>query len=295
MEPDFACADVEFDRAPFTRGMTAYSSLLPLRGGPLACRIMQLAFARGAYVAGGLARTVLTPRGGAPSDAAYEAVKLYVKSFNGDVDLFFSDKRSLDAFWVDYSTDGVIRAAAPKLTTLPSGAAAEITLDEVRIQVVNKLLVPIEEQLRRFDIFNGMVAFNEAETVVPHGWAELEEQNLLHVLNWSSIFVIHRLAKWHHKQGYTGLSPRTAAEIGSVALDIIDALRKNPRPTAWGGQMTHNDVAKKLKRFLPYLSAEQLLLVSTIQPIDSYEGAFGILQRRAAQHDLNNKAEVVVT
>lgn len=285
---------VEFKPVEFADGMPQFASLVHMRGGALACRIMQIAFTHGAHVAGGFARVVLTPRPETPDPlgSLTVVVEEYMRR-NGDIDIFFPDAPALAAFWNDYEYDAVLRSAKLSRVTMPTGMAVEIALHGTRIQVITRFVGPIEEQLRRFDIYNGMVAFNDKGGLVPTEWMALEEHKLLHVTNWSSIFVIHRLAKWQHKQGYLGLTPKTASEIGTVALDIIQKLKDKPHKNPWGGELTHNDVAAKLKRFLPHLTAEQLLLISSIQPIDAYDGAFGILRRRAMRNDLNIVVEVV--
>lgn len=285
MQPSITDAsELTFEQVPFVNGVSPCTALLHMPNGALMCRIMQLAFTCGGYVAGGAARVILTPRESVSDH--WEEVTLAVTRYmgkNGDIDIFFPDATSLAEFWSAYENDGIINSAKLPKETMPTGSGIEITSQNTRIQVITRFLNPIEDQLRRFDIYNAMVAFNDKTSFIPTGWVELERSRLLHVTNWSSIFVIHRLAKWRWKQSYLGLSPKTAGEIGSVAMDIIQQLKEKPRPNPWGGTLTHSDIVNKLKRFLPHLTSDQLLLIATIQPIDSYEGAFGILRRRAMQ------------
>lgn len=248
-------------------------------GGETACRIMLLAFSHGAYVAGGMAKVMLNIH------KKEHIVDHYISSNNGDIDLFFQDQCALTAFWTDFNSDEVLMGAQIPIKMIPPGPgpwnATELVCNHIRIQVINRYVGPIIDQLNRFDIFNAMVAFNLDSFIIPVSWRELEEHRLLHVVNWSSIFVIHRLSKWKYKHNYMGLSPKTASEIGEVAMDIIQKLKVTPHLNPWGGTLDHRAIADKLKQFMPYMTNDQLLLLSSIEPTDAYDGAFGILQRRS--------------
>lgn len=205
----------------------------------------------------------------------------YRKFGKGDIDVFFEHQRQIDNFWRALQATGLKNNC--KLEASVSGAAQEISINNcVRLQVIERYKGPIEDQLRSFDIFNAMCAFNDKQLLFPEGWDALERELMLHVQNWTSPFIISRVTKWCYRHGYTKLSPKTATEIGDVAMNLIQSFKEKPYSPAWGGPpMTHETIIKKMKRFLPQLTNDQLLLMTSVYPLDAYQGPLDVLRKRA--------------
>lgn len=246
--------------------------------------MLEAAFRHGAYVAGGFAHVVA-------DDVAKRRVHEYLRVYEridrskqcwkggrGDIDIFFQSSDGLDAFYAE------IMANSAKYFTSSyepaSRSCVELDCDDVvSVQVITKYIGPIENVLADFDIYNAMVAFNDKELILPVGWKELNEQRVLHVANWTSPYVIHRINKWFNKHCYRDLSPATALELGTQALEIMNRLKKEPIEMPWG-KITADNVAHKLKRFLPRLTNDDLLMLLSVYPADVYNGAFTVLAHR---------------
>lgn len=256
-----------------------------------AVEVMKLAFSHGAYVAGGFARVALKDPS-ISSEHAYDRIVSYLQSSEsinrdrrhfhanrGDVDLFFPDDRSLKAFGVELNLTPSL-AVIPRHQEPPRACFDLDCDDRVIVQVICGYLAPIEQQLRSFDLYNAMVAFNDKESIIPTEWAFLEEERMIHVVNWTSPYVINRICKWFYKHGMRKMTPKTADEIGGKALEIVVALRKEPVKMPWG-TLTSGNVVNRLHQFLPMLTNEELIKLMALYPPSVYNGAFHILRKRA--------------
>jgi hypothetical protein len=264
--------------------------------------VLKLAFSQGGWVAGGFAR-IITKHHLMNGDSMFDALDgddvaddvtrhlqcdipcdtkdAMVKYRKGDIDLFFDHQRQLDNFWRALQATGL--RSSCKLEGSVTGAATEVSVNNrTRLQVIERYRGPIEDQLRSFDIFNAMCAFNDKVLLYPDGWSALEAERMLHVVNWTSPWVINRVAKWCNRHGYDRLSPKTASEIGDVAIDLIERFKEKPYQPEWGGMpLTHDKIIARMKRFLPQLTNDQLLLMTSVYPIDAYQGPLYVLRKRA--------------
>lgn len=195
----------------------------------------------------------------------------------GDVDVFFTTPHGLAEFraWAGKTIAG------PHLAT-SAGRAVEIHADNrIRVQAIERHVGPIEQVLRSFDMFNGMVAFNDREEVVPVGWEQLEHQSELHVVDWSSVLVISRIAKWFTRHEMKALTPESAALLAPRALEIAAALERSTVKTPLGA-LTPHDIATKFKQLLPHVpNANDLVLLSSLYSLDAYDGPLQQLARRS--------------
>lgn len=251
--------------------------------------VLQTAFDQGAYVCGGAARMVINS---ASSQEDIERLHMYVRpgpirnrgrfwrSDRGDVDLFFPSKPALTEFWRTINDHPRHQHVVERIRSI-SGSSVDMIVDSVIVSVIEGFVGPVEDVLNRFDIYNAMVAFNHQEIIVPEGWHALEDEKMLHVANWTTPYVIHRINKWFWKHGMKKLSPKTASELGEQALQIMSRLSKEPIVMPWG-TLTANSVVPKLKVLLPHLNNEELVKLVSIYPIDAYDGAFDILRRRGS-------------
>jgi hypothetical protein len=256
--------------------------------------ILKCAFASGGYVAGGFAHILCRGLFCDTHENKFDQIMNYLGTSrdidharpfsvagHGDIDVFFPDENSLLDFWRGYHT----LSHVGNVTNLPtiSGAAVELVVNKSqRIQIITKYLSPIEEQMRGFDIFNGMIAINDSECVIPEGWTELNRKGILHVVNWESPFTIKRITKWVRNHKISSFSPETAKELTNKSLELITKFKAQPLTSLNGlPPLTHFDIMKKLKSMLHMLSSDDLLLLTSVYPVDEYNGAFSHLRQRA--------------
>ena len=160
------------------------------------------ALSSGAYIAGGFARVVLLGK--------RVSTYLFGHGNRGDVDLFFSSREQ-----IEYVTH-VIRGASHRSF---GGNAREYSHvlpyqclkpyehyavgSSFTLQVVDKeaLILPIREQLERFDFVNVRCAFNYKEMLADDRITQLEADHLLQVSNSMSPYLSSRIIKYI-KKGY---------------------------------------------------------------------------------------------
>lgn len=283
---------IEFQRTP-SRVFDALGQVKPRIIGQQTATALRLAFKHGAYVAGGFARIIAVHELG--TETGDDRIRRYLgvgqsiernarlwKASKGDVDLFFPHLKALELFWADVALDPVLKGIP--IHPMKSNACVELDCDkDTVVQVITSRTAPIEMMLSGFDLYNAMVAFNGEEFIEPVGWRALEEQRMVHVVNWTSPYVINRITKWFYKHHMKNLSPKTASEIGPYALEVVARLQKEPIVMPWG-TMTYHSVVNKLKKFLPLLPNEELARLISTYPLTAYSGAFGVLQSRSPDH-----------
>jgi hypothetical protein len=274
--------------------------------------LVMLAFKHKGWVAGGFARRLLHDLrfpplvDSSPGDQRWnfhiaQRTKLYlgdrkiqkdpVRNTQGDIDLFFESTDDLWRFKLEFAElsfsigSPYVNAWTTNIV-VPKVYIEFVVNDTTRVQVVENHVGSIDDILNGFDIFNAAVAFNDQFFVSPEGWEELEQAGMLHVFNYKSPMIINRVAKWYGKHNLYKLSPQTADNLGSIALDVIKKLKDHPYEFATGDTLNVDLVIEKLRQLLPMLSTEQLLLLSTVFSLDSKEsyselpGVMTILRRR---------------
>lgn len=136
-----------------------------------------------------------------------------------DIDVWFPDKEHLDSFFTNLG-DLTKFSVGP---TTSGAAVGYIMPNQAIFQVITKYLRPEKEQLQAFDIYNGAVAVNANEIVVPLDWYSLEEKNVLHVSNWSSSWTINRFFKWiNRKKYYKSVTPSTARHVYDHLKTVLE-------------------------------------------------------------------------
>ena len=171
------------------------------------------ALSNGAYIAGGFARIIFLCK----RVSSY----LFGQGRVGDIDLFFSAREQIDA------VTHVIRGASHRSF---GGNAREYTHavpypilkqyenytrgSSFNLQIVDKaeLILPIREQLDRFDFVNVRCAFNDSEMLVDDRIMQLETDHLLQIGNSSSPYLSSRINKYI-KKGYVTITDDSREHI----------------------------------------------------------------------------------
>lgn len=209
---------------------------------PHAVDLLQFALDRGGYVAGGFATIiarefVLNKWTGTTSDrtSLLTAIRRHIGNpcvptinsmmknvGNGDIDVWFPDQAALTSFLTDNTHLVGVTDVRRTGTVTKTGTAIEYVIEEQdRIQVIKTYLMPKHEQLRRFDIFNAMCAFDDRCVTVPDGWEELERNRKLHVHVWKSPWTLSRFFKWYSRKEYRSITEETGTSIKDAALDAL--------------------------------------------------------------------------
>lgn len=265
--------------------------------------LLALVFEHGGYIAGGfgtvLARFIVAGIGQNSGDGIWEPIREHLGSptphaekivgspFHnvgcGDIDVWFTDEASLQGFLLDPRRLKMIDGHVVSINTTASAAAIEhIVNGDARIQTITKYLMPPQEQIEHFDIYNGMVASTNDKIVYPEHFVQLETNNMLHVANWNSPWTVNRLFKWINRKRYKSVTPATAHVLTQKAIEARECWRnkvnmlkvsKDPEVELWLEKWN----VDKLKRAvangrmqwllytsgaLPHLSGEQLLTLA---------------------------------
>jgi len=153
----------------------------------------------GCYIAGGFGRALM--RG--------DAIGAYLKGDRGpvgrfpagDIDIFFDDPSKAESHRLNFKSS--FRSFG--------GNALEIRNQSMRIQLVDSenLILPMEEQLQRFDFTNACVGITRDHVFVNSRFKEIEAARLLDVKNNVSPFMGSRIMKYFKHRGIAGVTPRS--------------------------------------------------------------------------------------
>jgi hypothetical protein len=218
--------------------------------------LLQVAFSHGGYIAGGfgaiLARHYLLKSTGVDS-TLFGVIRNHCGlprrrpdpfSMYGDIDVWFPDSTALRDCLAD--TRYVALSQQLKATPTPSGAAIEYIIEgDVRVQFITRWLMPMREQIERFDIYNAMVGVTEHTITVPSDWQTLEELSMLHVVNWMLPLTINRTFKWIRRKGYQQVTPAVASHLYDEVFKAIEWSKSASVPkcsdVAGGCQSIHTE------------------------------------------------------
>ena len=219
----------------------------------------------------------------------------------GDIDVWFPTDTAVNLF-MNLSNSFV---DVSKTQTVTSAAIEFIVESDSRIQVITRWTRPINEQLAGFDIYNAMVAVRESKITVPEHWEQLESKDVLHVSNWNSQWTMNRLFKWiGRKHWYVSVTPPTAEYVYDRLVEIISW-----KKSMWSNIDQHDDqiidylsrdrlkkrvivqdayhMHKFLKRIIPSLTNEQLLMISSLFPdVSKYDLSMKEIYHRASLHSM---------
>jgi hypothetical protein len=247
--------------------------------------ILQLAFMHGAYVAGGFARLVASLMKSSKFDVNDDSIYTLVSYLSydahqrqgADIDLFFPDEVALSEFWkiYDVGANG-IKSCCTRTMSFSAAARELIVNNRCRVQVIDRYVGEIKQQLSNFDIYNAMVAFNDHHMIIPKYWNDLEKEKVLHVSSWESPFIIGRISKWFRRHGYNKLSPKSITEIGDVTLELLKQLKVKPNLNC-PYPVTYDRVCRQLKKFIPQMTNEKLLMLMPLYSVDGYNEHHGPL------------------
>jgi hypothetical protein len=162
-----------------------------------------------------------------------------------------------------------------------TGTALEHIIDSrVRIQVIKQFLMPMQEQLSRFDIYNSMVGITDDTITIPENWKELESKRMLHVNDWrTSKWTINRLFKYMDRKGYHNVSPETADRLAQEVINTLEWYSEHKTEFVDMKQKNIDElnlnklkrtvvlsmpVLKLIKRFLSSMNNDNLLLLSAL-------------------------------
>ena len=250
--------------------------------------LLRIAHSRGGYIAGGFAALVgymcvvkrCTHAELCSAVAHHLGNGMYMRpesaynnASHGDIDVWFPDRVSLDLFTSEVTHHyGITFGGNVKVSDTVTGTAIEYRIgDRQRVQVIRNYVMPMHEQLARFDIFNAMACINDRTLTVPKGWLELEENRTLHVATWKSPWTVSRVFKYMRKKGYMRLTPETSAHVVNEALAACTYVHDRPELSVASRDITMNTLRSSCKRkTLPWVlkqlfssfTDEQLVLLS---------------------------------
>ena len=171
------------------------------------------ALSNGAYIAGGFARIIFLGN--------RVSTYLFGQGRVGDIDLFFSAREQID------DVTHVIRGASHRsfggnareyMHAVPYQILKQYENytrgSSFNLQIVDKaeLILPIREQLDRFDFVNVRCAFNDSELLVDDRIMQLETDHLLQIANSSSPYLSSRINKYI-KKGYVTITDDSREHI----------------------------------------------------------------------------------
>lgn len=204
----------------------------------------------------------------------------------GDIDVWFPDEASMQGFMSDPRRLRLLAQDCVWAAETVTGTAVEhVVPGDARIQVITRFLMPLEEQLSRFDIYNGMVAFTEDEVVFPEHWEVLERGHVLHVSTWKTPWTVNRFFKWLRRKGYQHVTPVTADHLVEAAVETLDWFK------AHEGELTKEDMQAAISKnvLLKQVALQPANVQDFILPIMSALSAERLLEvsalfRPAPQH-----------
>lgn len=182
---------------------------------------IRYAFDRGAWIAGGFARAVFLGK------RLSEFFSNAGPKLPGDIDLFF-DSQEEAASVIELLTDrGYVSnsyGGNAKQTTLhlQSKEAEVWNVSTIQLQVVNnpELILPIREQLARFDFTNVCCAFKGEEFLAPSTLLELETNHLLDIKSSASPYLAARVRKYM-RRGFVGVTDGSRQHITDWLIRAI--------------------------------------------------------------------------
>jgi len=153
----------------------------------------------GCYIAGGFGRALM--RG--------DAIGAYLTGDRGPLDRFPAG--DIDIFFDDPAKAESHRRNLKFSSRSFGGNALEINDQNMRVQLVDSenLILPMAEQLQRFDFTNACVGITRDHIFVNSRFKEIEAARLLDVKNNVSPFMGSRIMKYFKHRGIGGVTPRS--------------------------------------------------------------------------------------
>lgn len=172
----------------------------------------------GCYIAGGFGRTLM--RGAPINDYLSGKLPTPANGPAGDIDIFFSDFSKSDMYRKVFNSG--FRSFGRN--------ALETHNNLGRIQLVDSahLVLPVEEQLHRFDFTNACVAITRDHVFVNSRFKEIEKNSLLDVKSNKSPFLGSRIMKYFKHRGVSGVTPSSEPLITEwIMRALCDSFEKD--------------------------------------------------------------------
>jgi hypothetical protein len=183
--------------------------------------LINVPLGKGAWIAGGFARAVFL------GNSVHQFFKGHDYSMPGDIDLFFESQQDVvdvikffkDNGHVDKSYGGNAVQTTCHMNRIDAKSTDNTS---IRIQVVNNptLILPIREQLDRFDFTNVSCAFKGDVFLAPPDLLDLESRHLLEIKNGTSPFLATRIRKYM-KKGFIGVTDSSRQHITDWLINAL--------------------------------------------------------------------------
>lgn len=290
--------EIKFIETKLRTPLLTSLQVLPAAAGEL----LNIAFKHGGYIAGGfgivIARTEYDVKNSDIDDNSdytsrvKYAIRNHIGLYNqkitkdpfstaghGDIDVWFSSSDQLSSFMSDPDRmkmwDDKFFTCEP---TISDCALEHIVAGTTRIQVIKKFLLPMREQLSRFDIYNSMIGLTNTTLTIPEKWLELEQIRTLHVHDWrTSQWTINRLFKYMNKKNYRTVTNETANKIADEVVNTLEWFAANKESMKERKNVDKFNlnklqktvvlsmpVLKLIRQFLPNMNNEKLMLMSAL-------------------------------
>lgn len=258
---------VEFDHLPLNQVIESHPDSDIIRN-ILASQPVAKLLSRGCYIAGGFGRALLSKM----RMEEYLGIELKTGVPPGDVDIFFENQDlSSELASIFMSSNRSWGRNALQKSVFIRG-----TPTSFRAQLVDhqNLILPLEEQLNRFDFLNAAVAITGDRVVFPKRFWELESSRLLHIQRSTSPFLGSRIIKYFNHRGMRGITPESEAAVTDW---IIRAMCKDFKLEA-DGKIMEESIMSNVKAILSnkdITRADDLLLVLGKFRSNVSEGPYG--------------------
>lgn len=240
--------------------------------------LISFALDNGAWIAGGFARAVFLCK---RMDQFFTRSDY---SLAGDIDLFFDNQEAVDNVIKFFMNSGYISKsyggnAVETTCHLSQTGTSYSSFSSVSIQVVNNpsLILPIREQLDRFDFTNVCCAFRGEEFLAPSNILELESNYLLDIKNSTSPFLAARVRKYM-RRGFVGVTDSSRQHITDW---LINAVADNFKGSAGlagtvkDAEWCKNQISELLHKSAHVLRSEDLIMLIGMFKRDVANGRYG--------------------
>lgn len=249
---------------------------------PQANQIVERALNHGGFVAGGYARNAFLYYGCDAPQLRQRSVsnETYIKHRGGDIDIFFPDEATYEdtvAYAIEVTkgisvptqeSDGyggmMTRQPRALVEHSPTYAAVQLTISDIKIQLIRCYFGTPEEVLTRFALVNSMFAVTKDETVYAVEALDSERRAELWIRRWSEVnpMSIHYVSKYQKKWSYDSLRCTAQVSITQRAVDIITGLIEKPYELASGKFYEPKDVVRSLEALARFMRGEDLIVIA---------------------------------
>jgi hypothetical protein len=293
-------------------------------------QIFEIAFECGGYIAGGMARMLLSPKSdfsklavqikdsGTVTGALEQSKKIAYKSIS-DIDFFFRTESGFNEAVLkisqlknnlehDFENCSMLQSDKIHITTGTSVAGFAFNILYVgpenvdpsrgdrsvatNIQFIACNFGEPEEVCDRFDLMNSMVAFDKTHRWKAYGWKQLETNNTIEVSIWNPL-TLWRINKYIRKYGYNSFSFRTQADmIDGISISLKQLFSSDLKPGE-PGNPTKTDFVCALHKFIcnsKHLKLDNNLIVYLVSVCNALANEGESALMSDIQHYVTNKS-----